>query len=105
PTMTSRNEILYNAYQYDGYHIAQTPLDTSIATDVFLSNFNNQLNTVHNQPYNRDTPTKYESKSYSPLSGFFNFHSLTISNSNFESFDNYRPGLFWQANDLLNTSQ
>src|SRR5699024_3400806 len=42
---------------------------------------------------------------YSSLTPIFNFHSLSLSGNNFESFDNFKPGIFWYANDLLNHSQ
>src|SRR5690606_8295988 len=42
---------------------------------------------------------------YNPSAHIINFHSLSISSTNFESFDNYIPGIFWLSNDILNTTQ
>lgn len=49
--------------------------------------------------------TAIASHPYRPITGLFNFHSLSLSNNNFQSFDNYHPGIFWLANDLLQTSE
>lgn len=42
---------------------------------------------------------------YKGLSRTFNFHSLSLSNTNFESLDNFKPGIFWLSNNILNTTQ
>ncbi len=44
-------------------------------------------------------------KPYSVLKNSINFHSLTLSANNFESFDNYKPGIYWLSNDVLNTTR
>ncbi|MCA5005444.1 hypothetical protein [Sphingobacterium bovistauri] len=41
-------------------------------------------------------------KPYSVIKNSVNFHSLTLSANDFESFDNYKPGIYWVSNDLLN---
>ncbi|MBE8715419.1 hypothetical protein [Sphingobacterium hungaricum] len=105
PTLTSENSILYNAYQYDGYYVAKTALKPYENAIIALKNFNNQIDQPIENPIQIDSSFRPEITKYNSLSDFFNFHSLTVSNTNFESFDNYRPGLYWQANDLLNTSQ
>ena len=42
---------------------------------------------------------------YNVLKNSINFHSLSLSANDFESFDNYKPGLYWLSNDILNTTQ
>lgn len=44
-------------------------------------------------------------KPYRTLPHSINFHSLTISANDFESFDNYKPGIYWLSNDVLNTTR
>src|SRR5699024_10165372 len=44
-------------------------------------------------------------KKYNSFKSLFNFHSLSLSSNNFEDIDNFKPGIFWYANDLLNQSQ
>lgn len=46
-----------------------------------------------------------EITAYKGLGRTFNFHSLTISSNQFDNFDNYKPGLFWLSNNVLNTTQ
>ena len=106
PSIKGWDTLVFNDYRYDGYKIAETPIilgntveqQHELAYDVHLPE--NEV-----IPYLRDTTPHPDIKPYNTLSGLFNFHSLSISSNNFENFDNFKPGLFWLANDLLNTSQ
>ncbi|QBR12010.1 TolB family protein [Sphingobacterium sp. CZ-2] len=109
PSSYDGNTLYYNSYKFNGQKVGKLRLDSVKFHPVKIDENNpaimdRQLNAIYsleNQPQNQD----YQIKKYNPLSHLFNFHSLSISANNFESFDNYRPGIFWIANDLLNTSQ
>lgn len=109
PSLASDGNLLYNEYQNDGYRLAKLELtnenrmeiqpvfEAPATTDKQISGaFSNSLAVEDGD---------FEVKKYNTLSDFFNFHSLSISDNNFEDFDNYKPGIFWLANDLMNTSQ
>lgn len=101
--------LLYNDYQYNGYKLAQKKiLLTAPVNDVshHLPYANPTLNS-HTLTNNGTilTDSTFMVKKYNPTTNMLNFHSLSISSNNFESFDNYIPGIFWLSNDLLNTTQ
>ncbi|OOG18439.1 hypothetical protein BWD42_00125 [Sphingobacterium sp. CZ-UAM] len=104
--------LLFNNYQYNGYKISQTNLDTVFdikpETDYFSHYYANTLqkdsifNIATTAP---DSSQQYSITPYKGLERTFNFHSLSLSSSNFESFDNFKPGIFWLSNNILNTTQ
>lgn len=107
PAIGSDGALLFNDYASDGYKIASASLHTRERIDL---NHTTETNyDIHTKSFVHktaaDTVLHPEVKKYSPLSHLLYFHSLTISSNDFESFDNYRPGIFWVANDLLNTSE
>ncbi|WP_243835899.1 TolB-like translocation protein [Sphingobacterium paludis] len=106
-SIRSDSLLLFNDYRYNGYKLASQKLTTG------TKNFAQQV-----QPYVQPTidqisdgdvlppaDSVYQVTRYSPTANMVNFHSLSISSTNFESFDNYIPGVFWLSNDVLNTSQ
>lgn len=104
----SGKDLLYNDYQYNGYKLAKMDLLTDTTEKA------TQVRTAYIEPTaiqvsDRDSINLADSavlvKHYNPNSHLLNFHSLSISSTNFESFDNYIPGLFWLSNDILNTTQ
>lgn len=106
PTVAEDGELIYNDYQYNGYKIAKTPLhpvsENALDTHIFyLEKTLKQLPLDSVQHSEQD----YVAKKYHPAAHMVNFHSLSISGTNFESFDSYIPGIFWLSNDLLNTTQ
>lgn len=106
PFIDQKGNLLYNDYQYNGYKISKkesTPVsDDRTVRPFYIQATLDSLN--ENTPYTlRDTALKISN--YKPDTHLFNFHSLSISSNDFESFDNYVPGLFWLSNDLLNTTQ
>lgn len=109
PSIAASGELTFNDYAYDGHKISSIPISSLGEVDL-----NNTVETNYDQHEtgladSPPTPTEavdsLEVRSYNPLRHLFNFHSLSLSSNNFENIDNYRPGLFWIANDLLNTSQ
>jgi hypothetical protein len=105
-------KLFFNDYQYNGYKIAQTPIDTAFdiapETDYFSHYYATALtrDSVKNiASVSVDTSQHYQIVPYRGLGRTFNFHSLSLSSSNFESFDNFKPGVFWLSNNILNTTQ
>ncbi len=109
PSAGMDSTILYNEYFQNGYKAAKISHERFTGTEIqpefeVTSLFDEHINTPFTLKSD-STSTHYTARNYNTLSHFFNFHSLSLSSNNFESFDNYRPGIFWLANDLLNTSQ
>ncbi|SFT08130.1 hypothetical protein [Sphingobacterium wenxiniae] len=107
PFVSQEEKLIYNDYHHNGYKIAETDLSpitpgSSAAREFYITNTLKQLQQTETYT---DTTTLHKIESYNPSAHLFNFHSLSISSTNFESFDNYKPGLFWLSNDLLNTTQ
>ncbi len=103
------HSLLYNEYQFNGYKAAYLDSTQLIGQEITakfeVSALTDQrITSLFSNPA-PDQSQSYQVEKYNSLSHLFNFHSLSISSNNFESFDNYRPGIFWIANDLLNTSQ
>ncbi|MNN08372.1 hypothetical protein D3C81_1212250 [compost metagenome] len=104
--------MLFNNYQYNGYKISQTSIDTTFdikpETDYFSHYYADAVkkdsifNIAATAP---DSSQHYTIEPYKGLGRTFNFHSLSLSSSNFESFDNFKPGIFWLSNNILNTTQ
>ena len=109
PSTDSSGRILYNDYQFDGYKAAVLDKNAAVGTPISPDfeakpTLDRNINSLP-EAFPDTAAQVFSSKKYSTWSDFFNFHSLSLSSNNFESFDNYRPGIFWLANDLLNTSQ
>lgn len=96
----------FNDYQTDGYKIQQQPksaLVHAVTMKAAQTLYPGQNSATQQQP---DTVFKeYDIRDYKVTANSFNFHSLTLSGNDFESFDNFRPGIFWLSNDILNTTQ
>ncbi|PUV24653.1 TolB family protein [Sphingobacterium athyrii] len=104
--------LLFNNYQYNGYKISQTNIDTVFEikpeTDYFSHYYSAavQKDSIFNIAATApDSSQKYIITPYKGPGRTFNFHSLSLSSSNFESFDNFKPGIFWLSNNILNTTQ
>ncbi|MGY4384703.1 hypothetical protein ACVWYN_001737 [Pedobacter sp. UYP24] len=96
----SDSTMLFNNYQSDGYHIAQTVIKHSVVTNNYFVNFNEVTRTQEKSPnvFVNVPDSSYSSKPYHALGNLFNMHSLipTIENE-------YRGGLQLVSNNLLNT--
>ncbi|RKO71872.1 hypothetical protein D7322_10800 [Sphingobacterium puteale] len=105
-------QLLFNNYQYNGYKISEASIDTAFTikpeTDYFSHYYadavkkDSMFNIAATAP---DSNQHYTITPYKGLGRTFNFHSLSLSSSNFESFDNFKPGIFWLSNNILNTTQ
>lgn len=96
----------FNDYQVDGYKIQQQPKalwKQTVTLQSAKTLYPAQNSTTYN-PTDSLIP-KYHIKNYKVTAKSFNFHSISLSGSDFESFDNFRPGIFWLSNDILNTTQ
>ncbi|WP_206367872.1 hypothetical protein [Sphingobacterium chungjuense] len=111
PTLTTSESIVFNEYTPDGYKIVQRPfVDLEEVTTSYMKPTVYDRWDQKTSQTERSISAQIETdttiiKPYNTLSSLLNFHSLSISSNNFESLDNFRPGIFWLANDLLNTSQ
>ena len=109
PSLENQSNLLYNDYQHNGYKITRLKLDQLEFTPVnFEFKTPKLLDKTNPSSDNRlpiDSLHAIAVENYNPLSDLLNFHSLSVSANNFENFNNYKPGIYWMANDLLNTSQ
>lgn len=108
PSIDTDGRLLYNDYQYNGYKLARKEIVFSATeqTDRFrLPYVSPTLNSIQRDTLSNESTSSIIVKKYTPTAHLINFHSLSISGSNFESFDNYIPGIFWLSNDILNTTQ
>lgn len=109
PSIKNQDSIIFNDYLHDGYKIAHHSIAYDkpvLSGSIRELTYDNNLSHNESAPlFSRDTIIDTMIKPYNTLSGLFNFHSLSISSNNFDNFDNFKPGIFWLANDLLNTSQ
>lgn len=111
PSLASADSLIFNEYTPDGHRIVQLPLTNleKVTPSSIKPVLYDRRDTIAHQPQQSTTiKTATDTaltKPYNTLSSLLNFHSLSISSNNFESLDNFRPGIFWLANDLLNTSQ
>lgn len=106
PFLTSDSSLIFNDYQYNGYKLARQNIAIKPKKDSIMRSFylEKSLKPLEMPEIATEIPD-FSVKKYNPNANLINFHSLSISGSNFESFDNYIPGLFWLSNDLLNTTQ
>lgn len=97
------NDFTVKGHKINNVNVADIPFKETTFTraeTLFATQNNVQIDTTRN---NRDYAT--EIKPYGILKNSLNFHSLTLSANDFESFDNYKPGIYWLSNDLLNTTR
>lgn len=111
PAMIQADSVVFNQYTPDGQQIVTLPTidrqkvsTAAIQRVIYDKHDTGQQDTLRFSAEKNVVDTT-RSKPYHTISGLLNFHSLSISSNNFESLDNFRPGVFWIANDLLNTSQ
>lgn len=101
------NIVLFNVYERDGYKMRYINLE-NITSEIDAEHLNSLWTSHNDEKKTKRLPTEntaYDIKNYSSFSHIFNFHSLSLSSNNFDNFDNFKPGVFWYANDLLNQSQ
>ncbi|NQD71869.1 hypothetical protein HP439_14170 [Sphingobacterium shayense] len=108
-SVDKKGNLLYNDYQVNGYKIAKKPFDSlyseePIARTFYLEPTIKQLRDSINS-FRDSKGESFLIDDYNPSKHVVNFHSLSISSTNFENFDNYIPGIFWLSNDVLNTTQ
>ncbi len=97
----------YNNYTTEGYKLSSQNIDnasTQTRVPKAVQTLYAQQNDAHIDTLN-NTYESYIIKDYNVTAHSINFHSLTLSGSDFENFDNLKPGIFWLSNDLLNTTQ
>lgn len=109
---SANNRILFNHYQVDGYRISHlnigeiAPKPIEEISDSFISYFKPLLS-VSTKKTTIDTASsvKIESKPFNEVNNLVNFHSLSLSNGNPSSLDDFTTGIYWLSDNLLNTTQ
>ncbi len=106
------HQLYFNDYAVDGYRPSVIQLDTiqevdiNTTADQFIHYYRASLplfDTI-SRSTSIDAAT-FKIAPYKGLKRLLNFHSLTISSTDFSSFDNYKPGIFWISNNLMNTTK
>ena len=101
-------KLYYNNYTTNGYKISTADLNNINNFDKVTLNKAKSLYNEQNKTEDTDTEiplNNYEIKAYSRLKNSLNFHSIALSGSDYDNFDNLKPGLFWISNDILNTTK
>ncbi|MFD1771079.1 hypothetical protein [Sphingobacterium suaedae] len=109
PSLAVGDSILFNTYRYNGYKLAKQAIRTfdpksAASRNWYIQPTLDAMDTTDISTPLSDTSEMIVSR-YNATAHMINFHSLSISSTNFESFDNYIPGIFWLSNDVLNTTQ
>jgi hypothetical protein len=115
PWIDAENRSLYfNTYTSSGYQIARLdwplqgkPLSSSSLTaQQAWPSFFEPLLAQELSPVLADTSGKrWRSEPYSDWKTIFNFHSLSVSASNFEQLEDLNPGIYMLSDNLLGTVQ
>lgn len=101
-----QDSVVFNHYIEKGLQVSKMALDdllTYPSEDLPLTIENTYKTPLDS--LNKKQTGSYTVKKYNSFKNLFNFHSLSLSSNNFENIDNFKPGIFWYANDLLNQSQ
>lgn len=103
-----QNKVYFNDYTLKGLKINHLTLNDSTAQTVRIDKiktlYPNQ-NTFQIPAVATNGDTTYSISKYNTIAHAINFHSISLSGSDFESFDNLKPGIFILSNDVLNTTQ
>src|SRR5690606_32943440 len=90
------NMLWYNNYTTYGYKISRHPIDSlggkTVPPKAVKTLYSKQNTTAPQLP--DSTVGTYPIKSYNVTAHSFNFHSLTLSGSDFENFDKLKPMIF-----------
>ena len=108
PSIGANGQLLYNNYEYNGYKLAQKEIPLTTSEQINSSPppyVSPTLENLQPESLSNSSASPMTISDYNPSAHIINFHSLSISSTNFESFDNYIPGIFWLSNDILNTTQ
>lgn len=109
PYIDAKGALLYNDYRHDGNIILRkeaSSVGTSAVKNVLSKATLASLALVDNAASEHSASAdSIAITAYKPGAHLFQFHSLSISSNDFESFDDYKPGVFWLSNDLLNTTE
>lgn len=109
---TAYNALLFNQYQADGYRIGRLKLDqnaNSLATKIDATTeraITLDLSDLSTKTTNDTTSTqKLAYTRYSEVKNLINFHSLSLSDGNPTDINNFKTGIYWLSDNLLNTMQ
>lgn len=100
--------LYFNNYTTKGLKIHSTPINIKDIDPIHLSNSKTLYSAQNSFKYNdglASSDTVYAITPYNTLKHAINVHSISISGSEFQSFDNLKPGIFLLSNDVLNTTR
>lgn len=108
---SNTNELYFNNYRLGGYGISHLNLSgvKPLPIEKIKNTFTNYTEPLLKQelpPVAFDSVPQviYPSKSYRDVPHMINFHSLSVNNGDFSSLDNFKPGIQWISDNLLNTT-
>jgi hypothetical protein len=100
-----KDTLYYNTYTTNGYKVMKQLLINDTEKRIIPSMAHTLYPIQNEASYELPSPVKdYPIQNYNVTKHSFNFHSITLSGNDFESFDNLKPGIFWISNDILNTT-
>lgn len=103
----SGSKLYFNDYMLNGYQINSINLDSihyqeaKITPSTTLYYSQNKFNTKKIDSSNKTYPIE----NFNSFKNLINFHSISLSGSDFENFNNLKPGIFFLSNDILNNMQ
>ncbi len=108
----ANNTLLFNQYQVDGYRISWKKLDESTIqhtpkNPAFDLTANRRPLTDFHGKTASDTVVseKWASTRYHEAKNLINFHSLSFSDGNPTDLSDFKTGIYWLSDNLLNTMQ
>lgn len=100
-----KDTLYYNTYTTNGYKVKKQLLVNDTEKRIIPSMAHTLYPNQNEASYELLSPVKdYPIQNYNVTKHSFNFHSITLSGNDFESFDNLKPGIFWISNDILTTT-
>ncbi len=105
---TMDSTLYFNDYTLDGLLINYANIDLNKTTEIDLIASKTLYSSQNDFRFDIDSlrqPINYEITPYNTLKHAINIHSISISGSDFQSFDNLKPGIFLLSNDVLNTTR
>ncbi|WP_118193126.1 TolB family protein [Albibacterium indicum] len=104
------NKIFFSNYTGRNYEIQSLYLDTLHSRDIrdiensFISYFKPLSDTINlPRAHSLDSTRKFQHKAYKEIAHLFNFHSISINDGEYDNLTEYKPGLFFLSNNIMNT--
>lgn len=102
--------VLFSNFTGKDYELHRLNLDSTTTTDIkninntFISYFKPISDTVSAKTtVSAPGDLKLTHKPYKEIGHLFNFHSISINDGEYDNLTDYKPGLFFLSNNLMNT--